>query len=101
VLIRRAWIGAPPEVETARQLDTYRSYAGDSATAHWGTNEMATSTDPSEVADRLIAAATAAGADALNVRVHVPGVAPSAVRRQIERIGTEIVSAVGRALTVR
>jgi phage terminase large subunit-like protein len=97
VLVRRAWVGDPPAAETARQLDTYRSYAGN-ATTHWGADELAASTDPAEVADRLVAAATSAGADALNVRVHMPGVGVAAVREQIERTGNECLPRVVRAL---
>jgi alkanesulfonate monooxygenase SsuD/methylene tetrahydromethanopterin reductase-like flavin-dependent oxidoreductase (luciferase family) len=91
VLIRRAWVGEPPAVETERQASVYRSYAPDAAAAHWGADEMAASTDPVEVADRLVEAATAAGADAVNVRVHVPGISPTVVREQIERIGSGVV----------
>ena len=40
-----------------------------------------------------------AGADALNIRVHVPGVPPQAVRDQIERMGNEVLPVIGRALT--
>ncbi len=98
VLIRRAWVGDAPAAETARQLDTYRSYAG-AATAHWGADELAASTDPTEVAGRLLDTTTRAGADALNIRVHVPGVPPQAVRDQIERMGNEVLPVIGRALT--
>jgi alkanesulfonate monooxygenase SsuD/methylene tetrahydromethanopterin reductase-like flavin-dependent oxidoreductase (luciferase family) len=87
VLIRRAWVGEPPVVETARQAGVYRSYAPPAAAAHWGADEMAASPDPAEVAERLHDAQRVAGADALNVRVHVPGIAPADVRGQIERIG--------------
>jgi len=46
----------------------------------------------------LIHAAQTAGVDAINVRVHVPGVPPAAVRDQIERIGADVVPAVRDAL---
>jgi alkanesulfonate monooxygenase SsuD/methylene tetrahydromethanopterin reductase-like flavin-dependent oxidoreductase (luciferase family) len=91
VLIRRAWVGEPPATETERQANVYRSYAPKAAAAHWGRNEMAASPDPVEVADRLIEAATTAGANAVNVRVHVPGTTTTSVREQIERIGAQVV----------
>jgi alkanesulfonate monooxygenase SsuD/methylene tetrahydromethanopterin reductase-like flavin-dependent oxidoreductase (luciferase family) len=91
VLIRRAWVGEPPRQQTADQVDTYRSYAPAGAAANWGADEMAAAPDPAEVADRLVGAASAAGTDALNLRVHVPGVAPADVRAQIEQLGTHVV----------
>ena len=98
VLIRRAWIGEPPEQLTSQQVDTYRSYAPAGAAANWGTDELATADDPAAVAALLVAAAHAAGADALNVRVHVAGVTPADARAQIEMLGTDAVPAVRDAL---
>ena len=91
VLIRRAWIGEPPTQQTARQLDTYRSYAPRGAASHWGAAEMAAAPDATEVAARLVDAATIAGADALNLRVHVPGVTPLDVRAQIEGLAADVI----------
>jgi alkanesulfonate monooxygenase SsuD/methylene tetrahydromethanopterin reductase-like flavin-dependent oxidoreductase (luciferase family) len=91
VLIRRAWVGEPPATETERQAGVYRSYAPKAAAAHWGADEMAASPDPAEVAGRLVDAARTADADAVNVRVHVPGIAPATAREQIERIGALVV----------
>jgi alkanesulfonate monooxygenase SsuD/methylene tetrahydromethanopterin reductase-like flavin-dependent oxidoreductase (luciferase family) len=98
VLVRRCWIGEPPRAEVDAQVDTYRSYAPGAAPAHWGRDEMAQSTEPSEVVAKLISAADAAGADALNLRVHVPGVGTAAAREQIERLGSAVVPAVRAAL---
>jgi alkanesulfonate monooxygenase SsuD/methylene tetrahydromethanopterin reductase-like flavin-dependent oxidoreductase (luciferase family) len=98
VLIRRAWVGEPPALQTAQQLDTYRSYAPSGAAANWGADEMAASTDEGEVAARLIDAAATAGVDALNLRVHVPGVPPAAVRAQIMRLGGDVTTRVRDAL---
>jgi alkanesulfonate monooxygenase SsuD/methylene tetrahydromethanopterin reductase-like flavin-dependent oxidoreductase (luciferase family) len=99
VLIRRAWVGEPPRIEVDRQVDVYRSYAPRAAPAHWGRDEMAQSTDGAEVVERLVGAAREAGADALNLRVHVPGVSPAAAREQIERLGSDVVPRVRDALT--
>jgi alkanesulfonate monooxygenase SsuD/methylene tetrahydromethanopterin reductase-like flavin-dependent oxidoreductase (luciferase family) len=98
VLIRRAWIGEPPLQQTAQQLATYRSYAPAGAASHWGAAEMAAAPDAASVAAQLAAAATTAGADALNLRVHVPGVTPTEVRAQIERLGAEVAPRVRDAL---
>lgn len=94
VLIRRAWIGDPPAQQTAQQVDTYRSYAPAGASSNWGTDELAAAPDAAEVAERLLDALRITGADALNIRVHVPGVTPAAARAQIEQIGDLVVPAI-------
>ena len=98
VLIRRAWIGDPPTQLTTQQVDTYRSYAPAGAPANWGADELVTANDPGEVAARLVDAAQTAGADALNLRVHVAGLAPADARAQIEQLGDAAVPAVRDAL---
>ena len=91
MLVRRVWIGEPPRNDVARQVDVYRGYASTRATAHWGTDEMVADTDAGTIAQRLTATMRAAGADALNVRCHVPGVGVDAARRQIGRLGDEVL----------
>ena len=98
VLIRRCWLGDPPKVEVDRQVDVYRSYAPGAAPTYWGRDEMVESSNASEVVEHLVAAARAAGAEALNLRVHVPGVSREAARDQIERLGAEVVPHVREAL---
>jgi alkanesulfonate monooxygenase SsuD/methylene tetrahydromethanopterin reductase-like flavin-dependent oxidoreductase (luciferase family) len=98
VLVRRAWIGEPPAQLTAQQVDTYRSYAPAGAVANWGADEQVTAPDAAAVANQLVDAARIAGADALNLRVHVPGVSPTDARLQIERLGVEAVPAIRDAL---
>jgi alkanesulfonate monooxygenase SsuD/methylene tetrahydromethanopterin reductase-like flavin-dependent oxidoreductase (luciferase family) len=83
VLIRRAWVGEPPARQVEEQMARYRGYADPGAQAHWQGQQLLASPDPVAVADELAAVATSAGADALNLRVHAPGVAPGAVRDQI------------------
>jgi hypothetical protein len=74
-----------------RQVDIYRSYAPAAAPAHWGADEMITGPDAETVAAGLVAVREAAGVDALNLRVHVPGVAVDAARDQIVRISMEVL----------
>jgi alkanesulfonate monooxygenase SsuD/methylene tetrahydromethanopterin reductase-like flavin-dependent oxidoreductase (luciferase family) len=93
VLIRRAWLGPPPQGRLDAQLDVYRSYTPASAQAKWGADEVVASSDPAEVVDGLVEVASRAGADALNLRVHVPGVTPAEAREQIEALGDEVVGA--------
>lgn len=87
ILIRRAWVGDPPGERLARQVDVYRSYAAPGAQAHWEGEQLVTAPDAAAVSDGLADVARRAGADALNVRVHVPGVSPSEAREQITRLG--------------
>jgi alkanesulfonate monooxygenase SsuD/methylene tetrahydromethanopterin reductase-like flavin-dependent oxidoreductase (luciferase family) len=91
VLIRRAWLGEPPKDRLDDQVDVYRGYSSPSAMQHWGSNELISASDGATVADALVDARTRAGADAVNLRVHVPGVAPRDVREQIERLGHEVL----------
>lgn len=99
VLIRRCWLGESPRVEVDRQVDVYRSYAPGTAPTHWGRDEMVRSSNATDVVERLVVAARDAGADALNLRVRVPGVSPEAARDQIERLGTDVVPGVRDALS--
>ena len=87
VLIRRVWVGPPPTEQLERQVTRYRGYAEAGAQAHWRSDALLAGPDAASVADQLRAAATEAGTDALNLRVHAPGVPPAAVRDQIERLG--------------
>ena len=98
LLVRRCWLGEPPRAEIDRQVDVYRSYAAGAAPTHWGSDEMIHARDANEVVERLVATARAAGADALNLRVHVPGVSAAAAREQIEGLGTDVVPGVRAAL---
>jgi alkanesulfonate monooxygenase SsuD/methylene tetrahydromethanopterin reductase-like flavin-dependent oxidoreductase (luciferase family) len=90
VLIRRAWVGPPPTDLLADQIDVYRGYAPASAQVHWDTDEVVTASTAEEVAERLAAVAAEAGADALNLRIHVPGVVPDVARDQITRLGPAV-----------
>jgi alkanesulfonate monooxygenase SsuD/methylene tetrahydromethanopterin reductase-like flavin-dependent oxidoreductase (luciferase family) len=91
VLIRRAWLGAPPQGRLDAQLDVYRSYTPAAAQATWGRDEVVASTDAGEVVDGLADVCARVGADALNIRVHVPGVTPDEARDQIVALGDEVV----------
>jgi alkanesulfonate monooxygenase SsuD/methylene tetrahydromethanopterin reductase-like flavin-dependent oxidoreductase (luciferase family) len=100
VLIRRAWLGEPPRSRLDEQLDRYRSYTPRAAQAHWGEEDrqLVDGADPTTVVDGLLAVARSVDADALNLRVHVPGVAPASVREQITGLGEEVVPRVREAL---
>ena len=92
VLIRRVWLGDLPSDLVERQRAVYDSYSG--ATAAFGDDQTVAAADPGELVDRLVDLVAATGVDALNLRVHLPGMAPDAVREQIEVLGREVVGPV-------
>jgi alkanesulfonate monooxygenase SsuD/methylene tetrahydromethanopterin reductase-like flavin-dependent oxidoreductase (luciferase family) len=100
IAIRRVWIGDPPRDDVERQVDRYRSYSSGAAQASWGTDELITGTDGGDVAEQLVETLARAGADAVNLRVHVPGVTPGMAREQIVRLGEEVVGPLRAALAV-
>ena len=71
------------------QRAVYDSYSG--ATSTFGDDQTIASTEPAEIVARLCALVEATKSDALNLRVHLPGIPPEAVRDQIEALGTEVV----------
>ncbi len=90
VLIRRVWLGEVRTdlVETQRRV--YDSYTG-AAGPTFGADRTIASNDPADLAEQLDEAVRQSGADALNLRVHLPGMPPQEVRRQIARFGSEVV----------
>ena len=98
VLIRRAWLGDPPRADVDRQVGVYHSYAPSAAPTHWGADEMVVGPAADAVAKQLVDTLHAAGADALNLRVHVPGVTVDAARDQIGRLGDEVLPLVKEAM---
>jgi alkanesulfonate monooxygenase SsuD/methylene tetrahydromethanopterin reductase-like flavin-dependent oxidoreductase (luciferase family) len=89
VLIRRVWLGALQSDLVDEQRRVYDSYAG-SASA-FGDDQTVCSDHPEALADQLAALVGRSGADALNLRVQLPGMPADAVRDQIARIGAEVV----------
>jgi alkanesulfonate monooxygenase SsuD/methylene tetrahydromethanopterin reductase-like flavin-dependent oxidoreductase (luciferase family) len=89
VLIRRVWLGRVPRELVASQRAVYESYAG--RATPFGDDQTIAADDPAELVERIAATAQEVGADALNLRVQLPGMAPAEVRDQIGRIGTTVV----------
>ena len=85
VLIRRVWLGRVQSELVASQRAVYESYAA--PPTPFGDDQTIACEDPDEMAERLAATVRAVGADALNLRVQLPGMAPEQVREQIERLG--------------
>jgi alkanesulfonate monooxygenase SsuD/methylene tetrahydromethanopterin reductase-like flavin-dependent oxidoreductase (luciferase family) len=96
VLIRRAWLGRLRSGLVDDQRAVYESYAT-GATA-FGADQTVASDHPDELAERLAAAMGVVGADALNLRVQLPGMEPEQVREQIEEIASTVVGPLKGAL---
>ncbi len=98
VMVRRVWLGAPPRDRLDEQLERYRGYASAGAQAHWTGDEVIYAADASELAQAVAHTMTRAGADALNVRVHAPGIPAAAVRDQIVALGSEVLPRIRKEL---
>ena len=79
VLIRRVWLGRVRSGLVEDQRAVYESYA--TGASAFGADQTVASDDPGELAERLVGAMVEVGADALNLRVQLPGMAPEQVRR--------------------
>ena len=89
VLIRRVWLGSPRTGPVARQRAVHESYAR--AGRPFPADQTVGTEDPAEMAELLHAACTRVGADAVNLRVHLPGITGAEVREQITRLGAEVL----------
>ena len=80
VLIRRVWLGEPQSglVESQRRFYLAGERGGD-----FPEDQTVSTPDPAEMADRLSDLVGATHADALNLRIHLPGMSPESVRDQI------------------
>jgi alkanesulfonate monooxygenase SsuD/methylene tetrahydromethanopterin reductase-like flavin-dependent oxidoreductase (luciferase family) len=88
VLIRRVWLGRVSSGLVASQRAVYESYAPNDS---FGDDQTIASDDPAELAERLVDVIDEVGADALNLRVQLPGMAAEEVRDQIVRLGETVV----------
>jgi alkanesulfonate monooxygenase SsuD/methylene tetrahydromethanopterin reductase-like flavin-dependent oxidoreductase (luciferase family) len=82
ILVRRVWVGKGGHARHEKQVDLYRSYTSGAQQSKWGRDQQIEGS-PAEIAERLQADMAATGADALNLRVHVPGVTPEEARDHI------------------
>jgi alkanesulfonate monooxygenase SsuD/methylene tetrahydromethanopterin reductase-like flavin-dependent oxidoreductase (luciferase family) len=89
VAIRRAWIGEPRSELIGRQRAVYDSYTGDAH--HFADDQTIAARYPDELAERLYAAWRAIGADAINLRVHLPGISPAEVRQQVSVLAEQVL----------
>jgi alkanesulfonate monooxygenase SsuD/methylene tetrahydromethanopterin reductase-like flavin-dependent oxidoreductase (luciferase family) len=89
VLIRRVWLGDVSSELVASQRAVYEGYADRGQS--FGEDQTIAAREPAQIVERLAAAIKEVGADAVNLRVQLPGMAPEEVRKQITRIGTSVV----------
>lgn len=89
VLIRRIWLGRVRSGLIHDQRAVYESYAAGARS--FGEDQTIASDEPDDLAERLAATMREVGANALNLRIQLPGMAPDQVREQIEQIGTSVV----------
>ncbi len=97
ILVRRVWVGPRPVSLQEKQVDVYRGYAAAQAQTHWADDAVLSGSDPAELAGLVAETVRATGCDALNIRLHVPGVTPEEIREQIAALG-EVVPEVRRLL---
>ena len=89
VLIRRVWLGRAQASLIASQRAVYESYG--ERRGSFGDDQTIAAPEPAELAEAVAAAVAESGADAVNLRVQLPGMAPAEVRAQIAAIAREVV----------
>jgi hypothetical protein len=87
VLIRRVWLGTQQSDLVASQRRFYQGAGADSLPA----DQTVTTADGAEMAGILADLLRSTGADALNLRIHLPGMDPGAVREQIAGLASDVV----------
>ena len=87
VLIRRVWLGRPDGDLIDAQRAVYDSYAGGT----FGDDQTIGADDPGQLVSQLQRVMGVTGADALNLRIHLPGMPKEAVREQIRRLAEEVL----------
>jgi alkanesulfonate monooxygenase SsuD/methylene tetrahydromethanopterin reductase-like flavin-dependent oxidoreductase (luciferase family) len=90
VLIRHVWLGPPPRDAINAKLAEYRASASDRGPT-LATDELITSDDPAEIAERVVAAWVDSAKTCANLRIHVPAIPAARAREQIEAVGKEVV----------
>jgi alkanesulfonate monooxygenase SsuD/methylene tetrahydromethanopterin reductase-like flavin-dependent oxidoreductase (luciferase family) len=89
VLIRRVWLGSTRSELVAEQRRFYQAARGEERPLP--ADQTIASDDPRSVAEALADLLRTTGADALNLRVHLPGMSPAAVREQIAGLTGDVL----------
>jgi alkanesulfonate monooxygenase SsuD/methylene tetrahydromethanopterin reductase-like flavin-dependent oxidoreductase (luciferase family) len=99
VIIRRVWIGEPKAELVAKQQAVYQSYTPGKRTLT--DDETVVATDPAEMAQQLLTSCLEAGADSINLRVHLPGITPAEARQQITMLTEDVLPGLRRLMAER
>lgn len=91
VLIRRVWLGRPLTDVIERQREVYSTMGGSRAARELPEDQTITSDDPIDLAERIARAVTTSGCDSVNIRLHLPALAPEAIREQIAGISSDVL----------
>lgn len=84
ILIRRVWIGDPPQSSIDAQMKHYYSYASERAKGNWSQGDSTiVAKDGEQAAEQLLKVLAESGCDTVNVRVHVAGLQPDQIREQL------------------
>jgi hypothetical protein len=97
MLIRRVWLGEPLTELVEQQRARYQSVSNSSRP--FGDDQTIATTDPGEMAERLALTIGDIGADAINLRVHLPGITAAAVRDQITRLCGDVLPELRKRLS--
>ena len=97
MLIRRVWLGERRSEEIEQQRKIYESYS--SGERPFPQDQTVTGADGGELADRLAEVVGTVGADALNLRLHLVGLPPEAIREQIAALGAQVLPRLRRAVS--
>ena len=99
VVIRRVWLGAPPDAAIRSQRAVYESYSPAAAQQHWAEQNVLVDDDAGALAARVVESVRAVDGDAVNLRVHLPDVGPDEIRDQIAALGATVVPEVRGAIS--
>jgi alkanesulfonate monooxygenase SsuD/methylene tetrahydromethanopterin reductase-like flavin-dependent oxidoreductase (luciferase family) len=91
VIIRRVWIGTVRDELITRQKAVYDTYAANGRRFPEDQTVIASETDA--MVDQLDFIWQSTGADAINLRVHLPGIAPAEARQQITVLAERVLPA--------
>jgi alkanesulfonate monooxygenase SsuD/methylene tetrahydromethanopterin reductase-like flavin-dependent oxidoreductase (luciferase family) len=93
VVIRRVWIGEPLTDLINRQREVYAGVSSSATPSArpFADDQTVISVSADEIVDRLADTMERTGADALNIRVHLPGIPHEHIREQITRLADEVV----------
>jgi len=99
VVIRRVWLGTPPDAAIRAQRAVYESYSPAASQQHWADQNVLVEDDAHALAAQVAGSVRAVGGDAVNLRVHLPDVAPDEIREQITTLGAAVIPELRRALS--